>query len=538
MPAEFQFTLDDMFDDGDGPILAEMAKGRSGGLGPLKTTRSMEGTAGNLSILSMNQVLMGYPLYNSKEDALSMQEAAMAHLLTGSAASPEVDMNTANYKGELLVPDDIMSAAKALKPKIQAKRKTSTNSNNTGGYGNEAILVANAPYPIMPPSAVMPYNAEAKVGIPTEFGMIMPAAGVPDDVFTHKAMQGTIQDPNSLAHVALFVQLLANQEGDPYNNTGQEVRGITLDPNPGSFDCSGYIAWATQQLHLGAGGERLNPGIDIFTGFSLSRMTQLKVCQQREVMIDIEMAKRTKGALIWPDGNAPDPYGHIGVSCGDGINVLEATGNYVGRHDWGYQGGSWAWRVGALNPFINYRVFVPYDTSKGPNPNATTQKTPIQTQNAGDLAPGENWGNFSRELLKKLNAPVSRENVDTLLIWFLAEQPPNQPNGRYNPLNIQLNDSYQYTYGGFAAGVEAVRNELAKDGPFNPVREGLQNNSGHVVILTAIANTPWAYSRYDPEYKNNQGYPGNPARGAAKLIGWFASELPGRREELENGRLA
>lgn len=538
MPAEFQFTLGDMFDDSDDAILAEMSRGRDVAAGPLKTTRSMNGNAGNLSILSMNQILMGYPLYNSREDALSLQEAAVAHMLTGSAAAPEVDMNTANFKGELLIPDDIFAAAKALKPKLQARRRAA-NANATGGaYGNGAISVANAPYPILAPNAAMPYNPNAKVGIPTENGMIMPAMGVPDEVFTHVAMQNTIQDPNSLAHVALFMQLLANQEGDPYNNTSGSARGITTDPNPGSFDCSGYVAWATQQLHLGSGGERLNPGLDIFTSFAVSG-PQFQVCQSRETIIDIELAKMTKGALIWPER----PEGHIGVSFGDGVTTLEATGTNVGRYNWTYQGGVWAWRYGALNPFINYRVFVPYDKSS-PQRNiyGGAAGTEFEFQDftgaASSAPPGENWGNFARDLLKGLNAPTSEANVGSLLIWFLAEQPPNRPNQNFNPLNIQISDDYQLRYGNYAAGVEAVRHELARDGYYNQVREAMQTNAGHVAVLTAIANSPWAYSRYDPEYRAGQGYPGDPARGAAKLIGWFSTELVNRREELENGRLS
>lgn len=535
MPADFRFTLSDMLEDGDDVVLAEMAKGRDASLGPLKTTRSMNGTAGNLSIMSMSQILMGYPLYNSREEALSLQESAVAHLLTGSAASPEVDMNTANFKGELLVPDDILAATKALKPKLQALRKTARTSTTTGAYGNSVIQVANAPYPILSPSEAMPYSVNAKVGIPTENGMIMPAAGVPDEVFTHQAMQGTIQDPNSLAHVALFMQLLANQEGDPYNRDTQQSRGITLDPNPGSFDCSGYIAWATQQLHLGAGGEAVNPGINIFTSFAVSG-TQFGVCQSRETLIDIELAKMTKGALIWPS----EPGEHIGVSCGDGVSVLEATGTYVGRYNWTYQGGSWAWRLGALNPFVNYRVFVPYDKSRGPQTlyGGLDYAFGDGGGDAGAAPLGQNWGSFARDLLKGLNAPTSEDNVGSLLIWFLAEQPPNKPNQNFNPLNIQIRDDYQLRYGDYAAGVEAVRHELARDGYYNQLREALQANAGHVAILTAIASSPWAYSRYDPEYKAGQGFPGDSSRGAARLISWFNTELQSRRDELENGRLA
>lgn len=347
MPADFRFTLDDLKAGGDDVIIRELNRGRPVGAKPLKTTQSLSRDPGRLSVFNMSQILMGKPMYNSSEDVLNVQELALTHLAAGGIADIDgsgkaEDVDQPDFKYKLLIPPDILAEAEEIRKRY---RKIKKGTAGGGGTAGEAF------------------------------------DGVPEDVANSAAYQNTASaDPNA-PHVKRWVNLMLGSAGDDYNNTGQEVRGITDNVDPTSFDCSGLLWWATNQCI---------PGTD----FGTVSWTQWNYCVERGTVLDnVDMAKRTFGAIIWPS----DHNVHVGVSLGDGT-VIESTkggaqtasGNGVWRRDWGYQS-SYTWAKGALHPLLSYaKIKAPSGGGSGSGEGGTgggTAGNPVE----GDSTEAQIW---------------------------------------------------------------------------------------------------------------------------------------------------
>lgn len=372
MPSDFNFSLEDLLADDDDAILREMHRYQQE---PLKTTRSIAGDPGRLSVLSMGEILMGKPIYNDQENVLSMQELAMTHLLAGGIADlkgkDKNELNINGFQSELIIPEDILYYAKEFRKKF---RKTTTTSGGSSGGGDA-------------------YD------------------GVPEDVANSEAFKNT--NPSGPS-VAKWVNLMLSQQGDPYNNTGQEVRGITDDPNPGSFDCSGLMWWATNQCI---------PGTD----FAKVSGPQWQYCLDRGTVLDnVDMAYRTRGALIWPN----DDGGHIGCSLGDGT-VIESSQGGVRRNDWGFQGGQWAWAKGALHPLMSYSKITAAAGGGANFPvNATTVTGAQNDTFGGQGGPPEARIRWAAVFLHALVGTVTGNNLVSVVAWQYGEN----TNAQFNPL--------------------------------------------------------------------------------------------------------
>lgn len=118
---------------------------------------------------------------------------------------------------------------------------------------------------------------------------------------------------------------------------------------------------------------------------------------------------------------------------------------------------------------------------------------------------GATWDQFARALLGALGAPVTADNEAAMLTWFVHEQPPNSPNGAYNPLNIQ-NDDFaglgytktghgQWNFPDFTTGVQAVTREL-NTRLYAPVKAALMQGNNPVGVLDAVQSSPWAAGHY------------------------------------------
>jgi len=120
------------------------------------------------------------------------------------------------------------------------------------------------------------------------------------------------------------------------------------------------------------------------------------------------------------------------------------------------------------------------------------------------------WGDFANALCAALGAPTSTDNIDALLAWFLGEQPPDQPNAAFNPLNIQAGDfahngtsgSGQYNFASFADGVVQTAAFL-QQGFYTGIVAALVGNAGCVAVLTAVEQSPWAEGHYGYQLHNS-----------------------------------
>lgn len=438
MASDFRFSLEDLLAEDDDAITREMHRYQKN---PMKTTRSINGDGGRLSVLSMGEIMMGKPLYNDQEEVLSIQELAMTHLLAGGIAdinaNEEGTLNIDGFQGSLLVPKDILYYANKFRD-THRKKKTSASAGGGRGGGGEA------------------YD------------------GVPADVAASAAFAAT--DPTGPV-VSKWVNLLLAQEGDSYNNTGQVVRGITDDPNPSSFDCSGLLWWATNQLI---------PGTDFGTWTG----PQWQYCVNRGTVLDnIDMAKRTRGAIIWPiNGERAGNEGHTGVSLGDGT-VMESSSGGTRRNDWGYQGGQYAWAKGALHPQMSYsKITAPGGTANLSIVGQTVTGAGVETF-SGQNGPVEARIRWAIIFLKALLGSATSNNIVSMVAWQHGEN----TNAQYNPLattepwpgSTDFNNNNGYPVRNFAIpddGFNATIKTIT-NGRYGGVMAGLQSDSLPEVTL-------------------------------------------------------
>ncbi len=115
-----------------------------------------------------------------------------------------------------------------------------------------------------------------------------------------------------------FLQLALAQQGKPY------IYGADPSPsnaNPSAFDCEGLTKWAAARL-----------GIDIPAGATF----QYRFLEQHGTTMSVDQALHTPGALLFHFGTDPNTGvpadGHVGISVGDGVHVMEAKGHAYGTN--------------------------------------------------------------------------------------------------------------------------------------------------------------------------------------------------------------
>jgi len=156
------------------------------------------------------------------------------------------------------------------------------------------------------------------------------------------------------------------------------------------------------------------------------------------------------------------------------------------------------------------------------------------------------WSAFASDLLTGLGAPVSSQNMASLLCWMNGEQPPTQPNATFNPLNIQAGFSYprtsqpsgQYLFPSWSVGVSSTAAFLTtKDRPivhYAGIVSALANNADPFTTAIAIESSTWAGGRYGSNwsasptvrgnvYKCLQRYQGDAAFRASLSVGRIRS---------------
>jgi len=140
----------------------------------------------------------------------------------------------------------------------------------------------------------------------------LPVYGMPGSMATTPnapAPSGTAQN---------FLQIALTQQGKKY------VYGADPPPSntdPAAFDCEGLTRWAAARL-----------GIDIPMGATF----QYRFLEQHGTTMPVEQALHTPGALLFHFGSDPNkgvpPDGHVGISVGDGVHVMEAKGHAYGTN--------------------------------------------------------------------------------------------------------------------------------------------------------------------------------------------------------------
>jgi len=97
---------------------------------------------------------------------------------------------------------------------------------------------------------------------------------------------------------------------------------------PDAFDCSGLIQWALKQL-----------------GVDFPRTSELQIGASS--VIDLGLARKTPGAIMWR-------FGHVGISCGDGVHTFEARNYDYPLQRFDTEPGTSAWVSGGLVPGLIY----------------------------------------------------------------------------------------------------------------------------------------------------------------------------------------
>lgn len=113
------------------------------------------------------------------------------------------------------------------------------------------------------------------------------------------------------------------------------------------------------------------------------------------------------------------------------------------------------------------------------------------------------WGDFAQSLLTELGAPVTDDNINALLGWFAGEQPPDNPNAAFNPLNIQAGDfphdgtsgSGQYNFLSYDDGVRQTAAFL-RQSYYTGIVGALMAGQSCYEVLSAVQDSPWASSHY------------------------------------------
>jgi cell wall-associated NlpC family hydrolase len=144
--------------------------------------------------------------------------------------------------------------------------------------------------------------------------------------------------PAPAAAPSQFVAEALSQIGDEY------VFGAQVDLNdqdPTTFDCSELVRWAAHQS-----------GVEMPDGSWL----QYLEAKQRGLLIPVEVALRTPGALLFSFSSEPQPgagrpvEAHVAISLGDG-STIEARGS---SHGVGSFGAADRFQYAALVPGLRY----------------------------------------------------------------------------------------------------------------------------------------------------------------------------------------
>jgi cell wall-associated NlpC family hydrolase len=115
-----------------------------------------------------------------------------------------------------------------------------------------------------------------------------------------------------------FLQIALAQQGKQYIYGADPPASNT---NPSAFDCEGLTRWAAARV-----------GIDIPMGATF----QYRYLEQHGTTMSVDQALHTPGALLFHFGSDPNtgvpPDGHVGISVGDGVHVMEAKGHAYGTN--------------------------------------------------------------------------------------------------------------------------------------------------------------------------------------------------------------
>lgn len=130
--------------------------------------------------------------------------------------------------------------------------------------------------------------------------------------------------PDSTA-LHTFLDAALAQRGDPYVFG---AKGLSTDPNPTAFDCSGLTKWAAEQA-----------GYELPDGAA----HQYLALKRQGMLIPVDQAINTPGALLFHFGAEPQPGGepddaHVAISLGNG-KTIEAANPQDGVNEFNAGGG-------------------------------------------------------------------------------------------------------------------------------------------------------------------------------------------------------
>lgn len=119
------------------------------------------------------------------------------------------------------------------------------------------------------------------------------------------------------------------------------------------------------------------------------------------------------------------------------------------------------------------------------------------------------------------NVPITANNIDNILHWMAAEEPPSDWYDRNNPLNASLGTTSSDGLGSYsdlgtgAAYTAAMINQQN----MAPILAALQQNASPTTFASAVESTPWASSHYGGNPSNITGTQPSPSTAAPSSSG-------------------
>jgi hypothetical protein len=129
------------------------------------------------------------------------------------------------------------------------------------------------------------------------------------------------------------------------------------------------------------------------------------------------------------------------------------------------------------------------------------------------------WAAFLIEQLDAMGAsvPLTLNNVDNIVRWMVAEEPPSTWWNRNNPLNASLGTSAADGTGSYP-NLSAAANYTAKmilQSNMNGILKALEANAPPEVFSASVVASPWASSHYggDPKHISSISPPASSSPG-------------------------
>ena len=160
---------------------------------------------------------------------------------------------------------------------------------------------------------------------------------------------------------------------------------------------------------------------------------------------------------------------------------------------------------------------------------------------AGSSAPASGGGSSSQWaglVLSDGGFPKTQNNVNNMLRWMAAEEPPSNWSHNDNPLNINAGGSGSDTFPNLNVAAQRTASVI-KQSNMSAIAQALAANDTINGFSAAVVGSPWAGSHYGGDPNHLAGIPvpaGDPVGGFVPNTPMKASSGPGPVSNMQGGR--